>query len=144
MRQALIAAAVAFVTGGITTGAVLSQAQPAPPSAQQLDRAPTPEDHGAGGWEHRQGAEGRPWIRHHAGMRAFALIYRQPDRQLAPADVQKIVEGLLLWNGNHSWRVTDVAATTDGAIGFSLTTQEGSVVARFTMDPHTAKLARVG
>lgn len=83
-------------------------------------------------------------MHHHGGMRAFALIYRQPDRQLAPVDVQKIVEGFLLWNGNHVWKVTDVAPTTDGAIGFSLTTQEGSVVARFTMDPHTAKLARVG
>jgi len=58
--------------------------------------------------------------------------------------VQKIVEGFLLWNGNHTWKVTGVAPTTDGAIGFSLTTQEGSVVARFTMDPHTAKVARVG
>jgi hypothetical protein len=144
MRRTVLAAAVAFVTGGIATGAVLSQAQPTPPPAQQLDRAPPAEDHWAAGWGHSQGAEGGPWIHHHGGRRAFALIYRQPDRQLAPADVQKIVEGFLLWNGNHTWKITDVAPTTDGAIGFSLTTQEGSVVARFTMDPHTAKVARVG
>ena len=139
MHRTILAAAVAFITGGIATGAVLSHAQPASPPAQQLDR-----DHWAGGWEHRQGPEGHPWMHRHGGMRAFALIYRQPDRQLAPADVQKIVEGFLLWNGNHAWKVSDVAATPDGMIGFSLTTQEGSVVARFTMDPHTAKLARVG
>jgi hypothetical protein len=143
MHRTILAAAVAFITGGIAAGAVLSQAQPAPPPAQQLDRA-SPSQNWAGAWEHHQGPEGRPWMHRHGAMRAFALIYRQPDRQLAPADVQKIVEGFLLWNGNHAWKVTDVAPTADGAIGFSLTTQEGSVVARFTMDPHTAKVARIG
>ena len=34
VRQTLLAAAAAFVIGGIATGAVLSQAQPAPPPAQ--------------------------------------------------------------------------------------------------------------
>jgi hypothetical protein len=58
--------------------------------------------------------------------------------------VQKIAEGFLLWNGNHTWKVTDVASAADGPIGFSLTTPEGSVVAKFTMDPHTGKIARVG
>jgi hypothetical protein len=74
----------------------------------------------------------------------FALIYRQPDRQLAPADVQKIAEGFLLWNGNHSWKVTNVTAAPDGPIGFNLETPEGSMVAKFTMDPHTGRIARVG
>jgi hypothetical protein len=74
----------------------------------------------------------------------FALIYRQPDRQLAPADVQKIAEGFLLWNGNHSWKVTNVAAAPDGPIGFSVETPEGSTIAKFTMDPHTGRIARVG
>ena len=59
-------------------------------------------------------------------------------------DVQKVVEGFLLWRGNHTWKVVDVAATSDGAIGFGLATQEGSVIARFTMDPHTGRLTRVG
>jgi hypothetical protein len=86
------------------------------------------------GWGHRP----------RGGLRPFALIYRQPDRQLAPADVQKIAEAFLLWNGNHTWKVTNVAATADGPIGFSLTTPEGSVVAKFTIDPHTAEILRVG
>jgi hypothetical protein len=77
-------------------------------------------------------------------MRTFALIYRQSDRQLAPADVQKIAEAFLLWNGNHTWKVTDVAATPEGPIAFSLASPEGSVIAKFTMDPHTAKIARAG
>ncbi len=40
MRQTLLAAAAAFVIGGIATGAVLSQAQPAPPPTAQTDGAP--------------------------------------------------------------------------------------------------------
>jgi hypothetical protein len=143
MRQTLLAAAAAIVIGGIATGAALSQAQPAPaPSAQQTDGGSPPEHRWMGGWGHR-GMEGHGW-RHGAGMRAFALIYRQPDRQLTPADVQKIAEAFLLWNGNHTWKVTDVAPTSEGPIGFSLTTPEGSVLAKFTMDPHTARISRVG
>ena len=141
MRQTLLAAIAAFIAGGIATGAVLSQAQPAPP----------PGEHVPG--EHMMGGPGqRPWMGwgHHGERerpfdpRAFALIYRQPDRQLGTADVQKIAEGFLLWNGNHSWKVTEVAATAEGPIGFSLTTPEGSVVAKFTMDPHTGRIARAG
>jgi hypothetical protein len=37
-----------------------------------------------------------------------------------------------------------VAATADGPISFSLTTPEGSVIAKFTMDPHTGKITRAG
>jgi hypothetical protein len=66
------------------------------------------------------------------------------DRKLTPPDVQKIAEAFLLWRGNHSWKVVEVAPTADGAIGFALATQEGSVIARFTMDPHTARVTRTG
>jgi hypothetical protein len=75
---------------------------------------------------------------------AFALVYRAPDRNLSPADVQKIAEGFLLWRGNHTWKVTNVAPVADGAIGFSLATGDGAVVAKFTMDPHTGRVTRVG
>ena len=137
MRQTILAAAAAFVIGGVATGAVLSQAQP----------AAAPADDGAAG---QMGGQRNQWMRwrHHMhtgqALRTFALIYRQQDRQLAAADVQKIAEAFLLWNGNHAWKVTDVAATADGPIGFSLATPEGSVVAKFTMDPHTARITRVG
>ncbi len=136
MRHTFLAAVTAFVIGGVATGALLSQAQPAPPPIGQ--QAPDT----AGQMQNRMG-----WLRHlrpGQGLRAFALIYRQPDRQLAPADVQKIAEAFLLWNGNHTWKVTDVAATADGPIAFSLTTPEGSVVAKFSMDPHTGQITRLG
>jgi len=136
MRQTLLAAATAFVVGGVATGAMLSQAQPAPPAIDQPgpDRA-GPMRHWMGWGHHRHPGQ---------GLRSFGLIYRQPDRQLAPADVQKIAEAFLLWNGNHTWKVTDVAATADGPIAFSLTTPEGSVVAKFSMDPHTGQITRLG
>ena len=85
--------------------------------------------------------------RHGEGMRrlrTFALIYPQEDRELTPPDVQKIAEAFLLWRGNHSWKVVDVAPAADGGIGFALATQEGSVIARFTMDPHSARVTRTG
>jgi hypothetical protein len=140
MRQTLLAAAAAFVIGGIATGAVLSQAQQTSPPSQVTD------DGGSGpgrtGWAHRMMHQGMMHQRAH--WRTFALIYPQQDRQLAPADVQKIAEGFLLWRGNHTWKVSDVAPTADGPIGFNLTTPEGSVVAKFTMDPHTGRIQRVG
>jgi len=132
------------VIGGITTGAVLSQAQPAPPPAGQADAAPPPGHHWMEGWRHHPGPGEHGWMHHGHHPRPFALIYRQPDRNLAPADVQKIAEGLLLWNGNHTWKVTDVAATSGGPIGFDLATANGSVIAKFTMDPHTGRIHRVG
>jgi hypothetical protein len=149
MRQTILTAAVAFVGGGIATGAVLSSAQPPAPPAQVMPGGPPPPPppHPWMGWGHRPGAgmaghgmQGGPV----GGMRALALVYRQQDRALSPADVQKIAEAFLLWNGNHTWKVADVAATSDGRVGFSLTTAEGSLIAKFTMDPHTARIVRVG
>jgi hypothetical protein len=144
MRQTLLAATAAFVIGGIATGAVLSQAQPATPPAEEMDSGPMqPGAHpGMMGWRHHMMREGMRDRLHN--LRTFALVYRQEDRNLAPADVQKIAEAFLLWNGNHTWKVSNVAPTTDGPIGFSLTTPEGSVVAKFTMDPHSGRLERVG
>lgn len=139
MRQTSLAAAAAFVIGGIAMGAVLTHAQPADhqataPAADQqaLDRHP-----------------GMGWMGHGGpdrglNPRDFALIYRKPDRQLAAPDVQKIAEAFLLWNGNHSWKVTNVAPTPDGPIGFSLATPDGAVIATFSMDPHSGKISRSG
>ena len=133
MRKTILTALAALAIGGATTGAVIAQAQPAPP-------------HGADG-------PGSPhWMHHehdwqHGGMmqrlRTFALVYPQQDRKLTPPDVQKIAEAFLLWHGNHDWKVIDVAPTPDGPIGFALATPDGSVIARFTMDPHTGRMERI-
>jgi hypothetical protein len=87
------------------------------------------------GWQHRP-----MW--HRAAM--FGLFFRPADKQLTAADVQKIAEAFLLWQGNRDWKVTQVAAGPDGKIGFAFATADGGVIARFTMDSKTGRLARVG
>ena len=77
-------------------------------------------------------------------MRTFALLYHPDDRHLTAPDVQKIAEAFLLWNGNHTWKVVDVAAGADNQIGFALATPDGSVIARFTMDAKTGRVTRLG
>jgi hypothetical protein len=140
MRQTLLAAAAAFIIGGATIGAVMSYARPAPP--------PPPPPPGAGwhhphpgwmAWRHNWGEGHRP-----IAPGTFALIYHEKDRNLTPPDVQKIAEAFLLWHGNDTWKVVNVAPTADGAIGFALATPNGEVIAKFTMDPHTGHVARVG
>jgi hypothetical protein len=136
MRKTILTAVAAFVIGGATTGALIAVAQPAPPP--DAVGGPPPGRPMMGGWGHR-------FHGHHPFRPdTFALVYRAPDRNLSPADVQKVVEGFLLFRGNHTWKVTDVAATADGVVAFSLTTPEGSVIAKFTMDPHTGRVHRVG
>jgi hypothetical protein len=120
---------------------------PAPPAAGPGMPPPPPPP--------RPGMDGRPgWARgpmeawqhrpmwHHAAM--FGLFFRPADKQLTPADVQKIAEAFLLWQGNRDWKVTQVSAGADGKIGFAFATADGGVIARFTMDSKTGRLARVG
>jgi hypothetical protein len=76
--------------------------------------------------------------------RTFALLYHMDDRQLTAPEVQKIAEAFLLWNGNRTWKVTEVAAGPDGKIGFAFATADGSVIARFTMDSKTGRMTRTG
>ncbi len=85
MRKIIMTAAAAFVIGGIATGAVLSQAQPAPPPAAQVDGAPPPPPRPWMGWmQHRHpGPDGAGWGHREGGLlRNFALVYRQKDRRL--------------------------------------------------------------
>src|SRR5690349_12042524 len=98
MRQTILAAAVAFVIGGITTGAVLSQAQPTPPASPNPPAMGMPMEghgpHGMMGMMEGRGPQGMMGGMHEMGEhgpfhhRNFALLYRQPDLKLSPADVQ--------------------------------------------------------
>jgi hypothetical protein len=146
MRKLLLAAIAVVSLGGLGAAGLLTQAgaQPAPPP---MPGGPPPGPGGpaaGGGW--RMGPHpGGPGWQHHAmqRMRTFALLFRPDDRHLTPPDVQKIAEGFLLWNGNHTWKVVDVAAGPDNQIGFALATAEGSVIARFNMDAKTGRMTRV-
>jgi len=141
MRKTILAAVGGLVIGAVAAGALVAQAQPGPgPGPGPSMEGPPAHPHWMG-WMHRmRGMQGQG----PAAPRTFALIYREADRKLTPPDVQKIAEAFLLWNGNHSWKVTEVAAAPDGAIGFALATPDGSIIARFTMDPHTARVTRAG
>jgi len=138
MRKTILIAVTAFVMGGAATGALIATAQPAPPPPGGPGMDGTPPHHPMMGWMHRHHGPGP------GGQMTFALVYRQKDRNLSPADVQKIAEAFLLWRGNHTWKVTGVTPEADGAIAFSLSSPEGSVIASFTMDPHTGQVTRTG
>ncbi|HTW69422.1 MAG TPA: hypothetical protein VME47_06015 [Acetobacteraceae bacterium] len=152
MRKTLLAAAIAFVVGGASVGSLLTYAQPAPPppAADGRPGAPGPHPGMAGpGWCRPMGPMGwmhRGQWHHHPlwGGGPFALVYRQKDLNLSPSDVQTIVEGFLLRHGNHTWKVVNVGPAADGQVGFALATKEGSVIATFTMDPHSGRVQRTG
>lgn len=141
MRQTIVISFAAYVLGAATTGGLIAKAQQLAPTQQPVAGAPAME-RGMG-----QGAWGERMRERHGRraemMRLFALVDRAEDRALTPPDVQKIAEAFLLWNGNHSWKVVNVKPDGD-VIGFDLATAEGSVIARFTMDPKTARLSRRG
>jgi len=145
MRKLLLTAAAATALGGVVAANLFAHAgaQPAPPPAGAPGPGRPPM---AEGW--RMGPhDGGPWMHREAMMhhlRTFALLYRPDDRHLTPADVQKIAEGFLLWNGNHTWKVTDVAQGAGSAINFSLATPDGAVIAQFSMDSKTGRVTRTG
>ncbi|HLB99308.1 MAG TPA: hypothetical protein VJK90_16660 [Acetobacteraceae bacterium] len=147
MRGLLLAATAAASIAGFAAGCLLTQAgaQPAPPPVAG-DPPPPGGPAGPGGW--RMGPHpGGPGWRRNAMMhraRTFALMYHVDDRQLTAPEVQKIAEAFLLWNGNRTWKVVEVAAGPDGKVGFAFGTADGSVIARFTMDSKTGRVTRTG
>lgn len=142
MRKTVLAAMTALSVAGLGTGTVAAYAQSAPPPpGPRAEAPPGPFHHRhAGPWMHRPHWDhGR-----FRGPGTLALVYHHADRHLTPADVQTIAEAFLLWNGNHSWKVVDVAPVPNGKIGFAYATKSGAVIARFTMDPHTGRVTRTG
>ncbi len=75
-------------------------------------------------------------------MRQFALIYPAPDRNLSGPDVQKIAEAFLLFNGNHSWKITEVTEEPD-QVRFAIATPDGTAIAHFAMNRHTGRPTRL-
>ncbi|MDE2516559.1 MAG: hypothetical protein KGL12_11075 [Rhodospirillales bacterium] len=141
-KPALIALAAATAIGVGSAGLVVrANAEPPPPPPAG---APHP-----GGPHWGPGMMHPHWMHHH-GMRpmfepgTFALLFHPADRQLTTADVQKIAEGFLAWNGNHSWKVVDVKADGDREIGFSFAASDGTVIAKFDIDRHSGRIKRIG
>ncbi len=137
--------------GGTAFVAGPAQAQDAPHPPPPPGMMGGPEGHGGPGggprgpggmMEHRPG--GMQWRmgRMMHRMREFALIYPAPDRNLSGPDVQKIAEAFLLFNGNHTWKVTEVKEEPD-QVTFALATPDGTAIAHFAMDRHTGRPERL-
>jgi hypothetical protein len=74
----------------------------------------------------------------------WGLLFPQKDKNLSTADVQVLAQAILLSKGNHDWKVANVAADAEGKIGFDYATASGDIVAKFTIDPHSGRIARNG
>jgi len=136
-RKTTLAALAMLTAGGIAAGtlAIPASAQQAAPPAASADSAHPHPMHGR--WMHDRWMKGhhpRPMMHM---LRTWGLFYPAADKHLTRADATQIATGLLLWHGNHSWKVVDVAAAPHNRIGFAFATADGSVIARFTMDRRT-------
>jgi len=150
MRKLAIATAsfIALAGAAATYAQQAAPQAPAPNAAGQTADAPAPHPMSGGHSHFMRGDRHGPGDRHAHGDRpfdrgTFALLPRPRDRNLTAADVQKIAEAFLLWHGNRAWKVVDVAPAADNAIGFSLATPEGAVVAKFRMNAQSGKVTRV-
>jgi hypothetical protein len=139
MRTPVLATLAALCLAGPAT---IAYAQPAPPPGPGGASPPPPYHEawmrGSGEWRQRM-MEHRPFA-----PGTFALFYRQADKQLTSADVGTIAQAILLWHGNHTWKVADVGTGPDGTLQWAYTAPDGTVIARFGMDPHTGHISRLG
>ena len=156
MKKMIALALAAGIAVGGGAALVVDQAQaqdaphPPPPPGMMGDpgpgmmagRGPGVEGRGPGGMMHGPGGMGWRMGRMMHRMREFALIYPAPDRNLSGPDVQKIAEAFLLFNGNHTWKVTEVTEEPN-QVNFALATPDGTAIAHFTMDRHTGRPERL-
>ena len=157
MRKPLFLAAAlslaAAAAGG--TAAVAQNAGPAPSPGVQApagtdtqSAAPQPR----GPHEMRMGW----WHHHHPGgfgergreapfaPGTFGLFAPRADKNLSPADVQQIAQAILLWNGNHDWKVAQVQPGQNHEVNFSYVTPDGTTIAKFAINQDTGRITRVG
>ena len=131
--------AATALAGGIAFTGSTAEAQPAPGMPPMEHPGPMQPGPMQQGWMHGHGGGFRGL---HNRLRQFALVFPAKDRALTGADVQKIAEAFLVWNGNHTWKVTDVAEEPD-RVTFAFATPDGTVIARFAMNRHTGRPNRV-
>ncbi len=150
MRKVIFATLLASVLGAGTIGTIhFALANDPDADTGQAGTRSEVEEHALGKerWEGRE-AMGMhrflPMHRFFHMMRTFSLFAPVEDRALTTADVQKIAEALLLWHGNHTWKVADVKEESNHSISFAYTTADGSVIARFEVDRKTGEFHRIG
>lgn len=103
---------------------------------------------GPSGWAERRGAMRgeRGWQRghHHRGGPFGEFFINRDNKNLTNDDVRKIAEAGLLWFGERNWRIGEVSDSGSRAARFTLTTENGGVIATFEMDRDTGRVRRVG
>ena len=102
-----------------------------------------PREMGGMGMPH-QGMPGAMMDRMRHMEMTWGLFFNQRDKKLSASDVQTLAQAILLIHGNHDWKVADVATAADGSISFAYATGDGSVIARFSVDPHSGHMTRIG
>jgi hypothetical protein len=138
MRKSVLGMLAALSLAG---AAATAYAQPAPPPGPGAAPPPSHQERwmrGPAEWRERMMMR-RPFM-----PGTFALFYRQADKQLTTADVGTIAQAILLWHGNHTWKVANVGPGPDGTIQWTYTAPDGTIIARFDMDPHTGQITRIG
>lgn len=158
MRKILMLAAAVAVAGA-GTGALAQSAPsnaPSPPGPQAAapgsqGTEPGMERGMGGGWRHQHAGErGEQRAEQHGEHRAmgfgrtFGLFAPQPDKHLSPADVQQIAQAILLWNGNHDWKVAQVQSGPNHQVTFAYTSPDGTVIAKFAINQDTGRISRLG
>jgi hypothetical protein len=156
MRKTVIAAAALALAGAAGGTAALAQSAPqapAPGTETQSEATSQPGAQPRGPHEARMG-----WWHHHLGEHGsgergravpfapgtFGLFAPRTDKHLSPADVQEIAQAILLWNGNHDWKVAQVQPGENHQVTFAYVTQDGATVAKFAINQDTGRITRVG
>jgi hypothetical protein len=131
-----MAALLGLVVGAGGGAALISYAQTSapPPAAGTMWRG----DRGPDAWRRMA------MRRRRFELGTFALFARSADRQLTTSDVQTIAQALLLWHGNHNWKVIDVAPAGADQIDFDYAAPDNTVIARFSINIHTGRFTRIG
>jgi hypothetical protein len=82
-----------------------------------------------------RGGEGR-------GGPFAGLVMRREDKAITGPEAAKIAEGFLLFMGERDWKIANPVETAT-TVEFTLTTKEGSAIAKFAMDRKTGRVQRV-
>ena len=157
------AAMVAATAAALGTTAVLAQPTPPPAPPAATDGAvPQPGTWGGPGsgpppWA-RQGMRDGGGPGHERGHRHGhgrdmrggemrggpfgGLVMRREDKALTGPEAVKIAEGFLLFMGERDWKIANPVETPT-AVEFTLTTKDGSAIAKFAMDRKTGRVQRV-
>jgi len=81
--------------------------------------------------------------RHGGAGPVRAFFINRDNKDLSNEDVRKIAEAGLLWFGERSWRIGEVKDSGSRTAEFTLTTENGGIIARFTMDRDTGRVRRI-